>query len=260
MKRFRSAISAVLPPVVVLLAAGAACEAWVRMRHVPEYLVPRPTAVVEAAWSRDGALLGSLGKTAAGATAGFLAALIVGTAFAVLLAWSRLVRRALGPYTVFFQTVPVVAIAPLLVVWFGAGIGSVSICAFIVSVFPVIANATAGMLGTDPALLDLFRLYGAGSVATMSKLRFPHALPQWFTGLRVAAGLSVVGAIVGEFSAAELGENPGLGVVIMESARNGRTADVFAAVIASAGLGLAMLGAVAVARRVTLRGREAPGD
>src|SRR5205823_2627454 len=132
----------------------------------------------------------SLWKTALGATAGFAAAALAGTGIAALLASSRLVRRALGPYTVFFQTVPVVAIAPLLVLWFGAGLRSVAACAFIVSVFPVIANTTAGLLGTDAGLLDLFRLYGATPVETMTMLRFPHALPQWFTGLRIAAGLS----------------------------------------------------------------------
>ena len=177
----------------------------------------------------------------------------MGILVAVVLSTSRLVQRALYPYTVFFQTVPIVAVAPLLVIWFGFGLQSVAIAAFIVSVFPVIANTLSGLLATDPALRDLFRLYGAGGPATLVKLRLPAALPQIVTGLRIAAGLAVIGAIVGEFVAARLEGNAGLGVMVMVATKRGQTDLVFAAMLASSVLGLAMFGAVNLVGHLLLR-------
>src|SRR5215475_6192609 len=107
-------------------------------------------------------------------------------------------QRAFYPYAVFFQTVPIIAIAPLLVIWVGWD-RTVVASAFIVSIFPVIANTLTGLLSTDPALRDLFRVHGASPAETLFKLRFPAALPQILTGLRIGAGLAVIGAIVGEF-------------------------------------------------------------
>ena len=171
---------------------------------------------------------------------------------AIALASSVWIRRAFAPYTVFFQTVPIIAIAPMLVYWFGFGLKSVAVSAFIALVFPVIANTLAGLVSTDPALLDLFRLYGAGPVASMFKLRFPAALPNVFTGLQVAAGLTVIGTVVAEFLVGELGESQGLGVVIVAATHNGHSDRVFAAVLLASALGLAMFGAVSLVRRLTL--------
>ena len=117
---------------------------------------------------------------------------ILGVAIAVLLSSSRAVQKALYPYAVFFQTVPIVAIAPLLVIWFGYGLQTVIASSFIVSIFPVIANTLTGLISTEPALREMFQLYGASPTVTLFKLRFPAALPQIFTGLRVAAGLAVI--------------------------------------------------------------------
>jgi NitT/TauT family transport system permease protein len=118
---------------------------------------------------------------------------------AVLLALGGWVQRAFYPYAVFFQTVPIIAIAPLLVIWFGLDIRAVIASAFIVSIFPVIASTLDGLLSVDPALRDLFRLYRAGPMAALFKLRLPFALPNILTGLRVGSGLAVIGAIAGEF-------------------------------------------------------------
>src|SRR5262249_5984204 len=138
-------------------------------------------------------------KTSASALIGFALSTLTGIAIAILLSSSRSIQRAFYPYAVFFQTVPIIAIAPLLVIWFGYGMQTVVASAFIVSIFPVIANTLNGILSTDPNLRDLFQLYGASPGATLFKLRFPSALPQILTGLRVASGLAVIGAIVGEF-------------------------------------------------------------
>jgi NitT/TauT family transport system permease protein len=249
----RRAALVVLPPLVVFVAITLAAEWYLRWKDVPRYLMPRPTQVFEAAGDFAPTLLRALAKTAAAALIGFGASAVVGVVLAILLSSARIVRNAFYPYTIFFQTVPVVAIAPMLVIWFEAGLKSVAICAFIVSVFPVIANTLAGLLSTDPALRDLFRLYRAGAIATLFKLRLPFAAPNIITGLRIAAGLAVIGAIVGEFVATELSGDAGVGVLVATYARYGRTERVFAAILAASLLGLAMLCAVNVAGYLLLR-------
>lgn len=246
-------LGAVLPPVFVFVVLTLAAEVWLRVRDVKPFIVPTPSRVFSAVREAPGDLLASTCKTAAAALIGFGASALAGVAVAIGLSSTRLIRNAFYPYTVFFQTVPVVAIAPMLVIWFEAGLQSVAICAFIVSVFPVIANTLAGLLSTDPALRDLFKLYGAGPLSRLWKLRLPWALPNIITGLRIAAGLSVIGAIVGEFVATELSGNAGLGVVIATSARYGRTDRVFAAILAASLLGLLMLCAVNLVGYLSLR-------
>jgi NitT/TauT family transport system permease protein len=156
-------------------------------------------------------------------------------------------RRALYPYAIFLQTVPIIAIAPLLVIWLGYDRAAAA-SAFIVSVFPVIVNTLSGLLSTDPALRDLFRLYGAGRLMTLMKLRLPYALPSILSGLRIAAGLAVVGAIVGEFIT-----GAGIGGDIIVARQQQRVDKVFADLLLSALLGLALFFLINLASRLTLR-------
>ena len=249
----RWTIRNLLPSLAVLIVAIVLVESLVLFFEIPAYLVPRPTRVFETMFQDRAELIGSLLTTARAALIGFAASAVVGILLALLLSTSRLVQRAFYPYMIFFQTVPLVAIAPLLVIWFGAGLKAVAISAFIVSVFPVVANTLTGLLSTDPALRDMFTLYGAGRFATLWKLRLPAALPNIFTGLRIAAGLAVIGTIVGEFVAGLLEENPGLGILVTEAQKMGRTDIVFAAVLTASLLGLAMLWAVNLAGYLTLR-------
>ncbi|MCX5745491.1 MAG: ABC transporter permease [Proteobacteria bacterium] len=239
------------PPLVVLIVGTLLLEAYVRWTHVPIYLAPRPSDVILTLHRERAYLLAASWSTAKAALVGFGLSAGVGVAIALALASSAWVRRAFYPYTVFFQTVPIIAIAPMLSIWLAPGLKAVAACAFIVSVFPVIANTLAGLIATDPALVDLFRLYGASRTAAMLKLRFPAALPNVFIGLRVAAGLAVIGTVVAEFLVGELGEEQGLGVVIVGASHNGHSDRVFAAVLLASALGLTMFGAVnLVARRV----------
>jgi NitT/TauT family transport system permease protein len=161
---------------------------------------------------------------------------------------SRGVQRAFYPYAIFFQTVPLIAVAPLLVIWFGFGLETVIASAFVASVFPVIANTLSGILSTDPPLRDLFKLYGASPLVTLFKLRLPAALPQVFTGLRVSAGLAVVGAIVGEFIA-----GGGLGSVVDVARTQQRIDKVFAAVLLASLLGLGLFGLINLLSYLMLR-------
>ena len=209
--------------------------------------------VVRTAVDHAGDLGASALTTARAALIGFLLSGLLGVLGAVGLASSRVLERALYPYTVFLQTVPIVAVAPLLVQWLGPGPRAVVASALIASVFPVIANALAGLRSVDPALRDLFRLYGAGRVATLVKLEIPASLPSIVTGLRVASGLAVIGTIVGEFVAGFSEDSAGLGITVLAASRQLETALVFAAVLAASLLGLAMFAGVNLAGNLLLR-------
>jgi NitT/TauT family transport system permease protein len=230
----------VLPPVAIFLLLTAAAELYIRLAEVPQYLLPAPSAVWAAAREGRELLLSALWQTTLATLIGFAASAVSGVAVAMLLSSARIIRNALYPYTIFFQTVPVVAIAPLLVIWLGPGLAAVVVCAFVVSVFPVIANTLTGLLSTDPALRDLFRLYGAGPIARLLKLRLPWAMPDLLTGLRIAAGLAVIGTIVGEFVAGDI-DQAGLGIILVAAAKMGDTATVFAAIGMASLLGVVML-------------------
>ena len=244
----RSLVRAVLPPLIPLVLAVVAMEVVVRLGWVPRFLLPAPSRVAETLWVDREYLGGKMLETGLAAVLGFALSAVVGLVIAIALSSARWVQRAFYPYAVFFQTVPIIAIAPLLVIWLGFGLPTIVASAFIASVFPVIANALAGLLSTDPALRDLFRLYGASGRATLLKLRLPFALPSILTGLRVAGGLAVIGAIVGEFIG-----GGGLGDVVEVAKTQQRIDQVFAAVLLAALLGLAIFAAINLASRLALR-------
>ena len=244
----RTFLKSVVPALIPLILMTAFSELIVRSGFIKSYLFPSPTAVFTAILNDRAELFSALWKTSSAAVIGFAMSTITGISIAVVLSSSKRIERAFYPYAVFFQTVPIIAIAPLLVIWFGYGIRTVIASAFVVSVFPVIANTLNGILSTDPALRDLFRLYGAGTFTTLWKLRFPAALPQILTGLRVAAGLAVIGAIVGEFIGGE-----GLGSVVDVARTQQRVDKVFAAVLLASFLGLALFGLVNLVSHFTLR-------
>ena len=249
----RSFTAVALPPFVAAIVGLTLWEVAARALSIPAYLLPPPSAVARAAVSDAPALAGACVTTGLASLAGFVASALVGVAIAIGLSSSRVVERGLYPYAVALQTVPIVAIAPLLVLWCGAGPRAVAASAFIVSVFPVITNSLAGIRATEPALRDLFTLYGASRMQVLLKLELPHATPQIATGLRVACGLSVIGAIVGEFVAGFSEGSPGLGILVMTSYRQLRTDLLFAAVGCSALLGIVMFGLVSGASSLVLR-------
>ena len=234
----------VLPPLVALLLVLGVWEVLVRALGVATYLLPPPSEIAGAGFHDRAALGSAMLVTATSALIGFALSTVFGIMGGLLLASSRLLERALYPYALFLQTVPIVAIAPLLVLWFGAGWKAVAVSAFIVSVFPVVANTLAGVRGVEPALRDLFRLHRASRAATLWKLELPAALPQIVTGLRVAAGLAVIGAIVGEFVAGFSEGAAGLGITVLSAYRQLRTDLLFAAVFSAAVLGLMLFAVI----------------
>ena len=252
MARF-SRLGDVAAPVLALAAILAVWEGLTRAFAIPSYLLPPPSAVLAAAHGNTAVLAHSAAMTGVAALMGFTLSSVVGCLAAIALSSSRLLEKAFYPYTIFLQTVPIVAIAPLLVLWFGVGARAVTASAFIVSVFPVITNALAGFRSVDPNLRDLFRLYGASRVSRLVRLDLPWATPSIATGLRVACGLAVIGAIVGEFVAGFAEEDQGLGIVVLTAYRQLRTDLLFAAVAGSAVLGLAMFAAVTLGSHLILR-------
>jgi NitT/TauT family transport system permease protein len=237
-----------LPPLIPFVLLTLMAEFLVRQGFVRPYLAPAPSAVLRAMIDGRAEFAQALLSTSAGSLAGFAMSALTGIAIAVLLSSARSVQRAFYPYAIFFQTVPLIAIAPLLVIWFGFGIQTVIASAFVASVFPVIANTLSGILSTDPPLRDLFQLYGASPLVTLFKLRLPAALPQVFTGLRVSAGLAVIGAIVGEFIA-----GGGLGSVVDIARTQQRIDKVFAAVLLASLLGLGLFGLINLLSYLMLR-------
>jgi NitT/TauT family transport system permease protein len=247
------AFESVLPPVLTLIAVSALWELGVRLLGIPAFLIPRPTAVLAAGWNERVLLAGALLTTAEGALAGYMLSLIFGTVAGLFLSLSRTLERALYPYALFLQTVPIVAVAPLLVLWFGPGLRAVSVSAFIVSVFPIIANTLAGLRGVDARLTDLFRLYGASTADSLVKLGLPSAVPSMATGWRVASGLAVIGALVGEFVAGFSEGSAGLGITVLAAYRQLRTDLLFATVILASLLGLSLFAAVSLVSNRLLR-------
>jgi NitT/TauT family transport system permease protein len=251
--RIRWLMGHVLPPLLVLILIMLAAEELIRIFKIPIFLLPTPSEVLRFMANHPGELLASLWTTAQAALIGFFASCVVGMVLAILLSASTVFRRAFYPYAVFFQTVPIVAVAPLLMIWCGPGLEAVAICAFVVSVFPVIANTLTGLRSTEPALEDLFRLHGAGAWAKLWKLRLPSATPSIITGLRIAAGLAVIGTVVGEFLVGTMGSGEGVGMRIMSAKKMGKTDELFAEVLMASLLGLAMFAAVNLAGRLLLR-------
>jgi NitT/TauT family transport system permease protein len=214
---------------------------WTAAIHlfaIKPFMLPSPRAVAAAAWERLPSLLTSLLITTEAAAGGLLAAIVAGVAAALVFAQSRWIRRMLYPYTILLQTVPIVAVAPLILMWIGPGIFSVGLITFIICLSPIIANTTQGLISVDRNLVDLFTMHNASRGQVMLHLRLPHALPSLFTGIRISAGIAVIGAITGELFAgsARIGVG-GIGYAIQYAASQLETDYLFALVAAATFLG-----------------------
>jgi NitT/TauT family transport system permease protein len=242
-----------LPPLLSFAGLTLAMEMALWLADIPGYLLPRPSQVFAALYIHGAELTRAILRTSLAASTGLIASALLGVAAAIVLASNDWLRRAFYPYAVFFQTVPIIAIAPLLVIWLGYGLKTIMAVSFIVSVFPVIANTLSGLLSSDPALRDLFRLHRASALTTLVKLRIPGAIPQFLTGLRIASGLAVIGAIVGEFVADDYRDGGGIGTLVMVAIKEMKTDKVFAAVLMASLLGLVFFAMVNLISRFTLR-------
>src|SRR5260221_1052144 len=206
----------VLLPVAVLALGVVVWELLVRIGNIPPYVLPGPRLVFSTLIS-DWAVLGaSLLVTLTTTLEGFLLAAAGGVGLAVLFNQSRLIEYSLYPYAVILQVTPIVAIAPLLLIYLPQQ-AAVLACAWIVAFFPVLANTTLGLNSVDHNLADLFRMYGASRRQVLLELKLPAALPQMLAGIRIAGGLSLIGAVVAEIAAGSAGAGSGLAFRIAEA-------------------------------------------
>ena len=247
------------PPLLFSVLVALIWHGAVTLFDIKPYLLPGPVDVGHAVSTHLWDLLGAAALTAQAALWGFVLSFAAGFLVAVLFSQSRLAQRSLYPYAIFLQTVPIVAIAPLIVLWIGHGLAGVVAVSFIISLFPIIANTTAGLTSVDAELLDLFSVNQASRWQVLTKLRIPHAVPAMLTGARISCGLSVIGAIVGEFFAGYGTQDFGLGYLIILTNAQMKTPYLFASVLFSTALGLIFFGAVSGLSQLAL-GRWSGGS
>jgi NitT/TauT family transport system permease protein len=218
-------------PLAFGILALALWEAAVRLLALPSYILPGPLVIVRAFLADPALLLSSLASTLAVTAAALVASCVLAVAAAGLMVASRWARAAILPWAIVLQVTPIVAIAPLIIVWVGDPFASLVVCATIVAFFPVFSNTAAGLSAVPPELLDLFRLNGAGPWQTLTLLRLPSALPYFLAGLRVSGGLALVGAVVAEFVAGSGGFASGLAYRILEAGYRLQIPRMFAALV-----------------------------
>jgi putative hydroxymethylpyrimidine transport system permease protein len=238
----------VWPPLLLLTAAVGAWELVVRAEDVPGYLFPAPSAVASSLDS-DAALLGRATLvTLREIVLGYLLAVALALAIAVLLHFSSALRRALLPILVLSQTVPTVLLAPILAILLGYGIEPKLVVVTIVCFFPIVVNAVDGLRSADPELVRMMRTLHGGRLAIFRRVELPGALPAIFSGARVATTYAAVGAVFGEWA----GSSSGLGFVILQAQPALETARIFAAVLVLSAVALALYALVTVAERLLI--------
>ena len=230
-------------------------EAAVHGFGVPRYILPGPVEIVGAFAADPLGLLTALGSTLAVTFAALIAAAALGAGLAVAMASSRMARAAILPWAVALQVTPIVAIAPLIIVWVNDPFASLVVCATIVAFFPVFANTAAGLDAIAPELRELFQLYGAGRWAVMARLRVPSALPYFLAGLRISGGLALVGAVVAEFVAGSGGFASGLAYRLLEAGYRLQIPRMFACLVLLALAGVAINAGLGAFGRWVLRRR-----
>jgi len=246
-----------LAPAGFGLLALLAWEAAVRGFAVPPYILPGPLAIGRAFLDAPALLLSSLLSTLAVTAAALASSCVLALVMAALIATSRWARAAILPWAIVLQVTPIVAIAPLIIVWVGDPFVSLVVCATIVAFFPVFSNTLAGLGAAPGELLDLFRLNGAGRWQTLVLLRLPAALPFFLAGLRVSGGLALVGAVVAEFVAGSGGFASGLAFRILEAGYRLQIPRMFAALVLLSLAGIAINAGLSAVERLLLRRRGA---
>jgi NitT/TauT family transport system permease protein len=239
-------------PIIVLALILSGWEAIVRIGNIPPYVLPAPTLILQTLIADGPLLWQSLLVTLLTTIEGFILAAIGGIGLAVLFNQFRLLEYSLYPYAVILQVTPIVAIAPLLLIYLPQPL-AVLACAWIVAFFPVLANATLGLNSTDRNLADLFALYGASRGQILWNLKLPAALPYILGGLRIAGGLSLIGAVVAEIAAGSAGAGSGLAYRIAESGYRLNIPRMFAALLLLSVAGIVIFYALSLVNYLALR-------
>jgi NitT/TauT family transport system permease protein len=245
--RLRRLLAEAVVPTVTLLAVLLAWEAATRAFHIPNFVIPAPSAILGEGWAWRYRFLGHTWVTLYETLGGFALSMGVGVPLAVIIVYSPALRRALYPLIVLMQSVPKIAIAPVLLLVLGHGEFPKVIVAFLVAFFPVVVDTATGLAATPPELLDLSRSYRASAFKTFVKVRLPMAMPFIFAGAKVAITLSVIGAVVGEF----VGSDEGLGYVILSATSYWKTELAFSSMILLSLMAIVLFGAVELVERIT---------
>ena len=225
-----------------LLSASAFLAIWYAIRAAlppdKQFMLPWPHDVGRALVENHETLLKASLNIALGASIGLVSATVIAVALAMVMSLSGFVRASLYPHLMALQMMPVVALAPILVIWVGPGLPSVSIITFLICFFPIVVNTTQGLISTDRKLSELFTLYRATRWQQITRLRLPAAMPYFFTGLRIAGILASIGAIVGDFSAGSSANGgAGLGFLVIIYAAQFKMAELFATVLSGCLIG-----------------------
>jgi NitT/TauT family transport system permease protein len=233
-------------PAVTLVSVLLAWEAATRAFRIPRFIVPAPSAIFSEGWEWRYRFLGHAWVTLYETLGGFALSMLVGVPLAILIVYSPTLKSALYPLIVLAQSVPKIAIAPVLLLMLGHGEIPKVIVAFLVAFFPVVVDTATGLAATPPELLDLSRSYRASAFKTFLKVRLPMAMPFIFAGAKVAITLSVIGAVVGEF----VGSDQGLGYLILSATSYWKTELAFSAMILLSVMAIVLFGAVALVERL----------
>ena len=233
-------------PAATLVAALVVWEAVSRVFRIPNFIMPAPSAILGEGWAWRYRFIGHSWVTLYETLGGFALSIAVGVPLAVLIVYSPLMKSALYPLIVLAQSVPKIAIAPVLLLILGFGAMPKVVVAFLVAFFPVVVDTATGLAATPPELLDLSRSYRASAFKTFLKVRLPMALPFFFAGAKVAITLSVIGAVVAEF----VGSDKGLGYVILSATSYWKTELAFSAMILLSVMAILLFGAVSLAERM----------
>src|SRR6266852_2224653 len=249
-------ISAVIYPIMTVIGTLAVWEVGTRVFGIPSYLLPAPSKIVVSFAEHAGLLLKHGWVTTVEIVLGYLLSIVVGVplAFAIFM-WPAFSRSVL-PLLVSSQAMPKVAVAPLLLVWFGFGLLPKVLVAFLIAFFPIVISTVVGLASIEPEKIDLARSMGFGPVATFFKVRLPNALPSIFGGLKISITLAVVGAVVGEF----VGGDAGLGYLLMVANGGMDTQLLFAGIVALTILGVALFLLVELAERLAIPRHIIAGD
>lgn len=241
----------ILIPLVVFGLFIGAWHLGVSFWKISPVLFPGPVAVGTALWKIHTDLFHAVCRTALAAFTGLSISVVTGTLIAFAFSQSSAIRRAFYPYAVLLQTVPIIAIAPVVIVTLGRGFLSISLVAAILSLFPIITSTTTGLLQVDSSLLDLFRLNRATRLQTLLRLRVPSALPYLISGIRISSGSAIVGAIVGEFFVGS--GTPGLGALIQRKSASLNMSELYATVFVATILGTVVFAGITALGEAILR-------
>ncbi len=242
-------IESVLIPAGTLIALLAIWQIGVRLFEVPLYIAPAPSDVAEALVNKFPLLLANFWPTFYESVMGFVVGNLAAVFIAVAFVRSRTVERAFFPIAVFINTIPILAIAPILVLIFGAGLTAKVVIAALICFFPTLVNMVRGLQAVSPQALELARILSATKSEIFWKIRLPSSLPFLFSALKIAATTCVIGAIVGEW----VGADVGLGALIIDSTFNFRAALLYATVFMSSGLSVMLFASVSIAERLIVR-------